>query len=171
MLYKYKGIGECNSICDIELYGNIVVATELIENSGTSITNYAAQLANKIAKEFAIDKEQLKWIERYSNGEKINYTLVDFQLNKGLLSNPNWTPLSEENFHKAFKGYFQLSFKKYEEVDLEEVKELCNIYNAFLEPKSKRIYFKPTIINSNENYNGSINTIYHEMINIINKTR
>ena len=26
--YKYKGFGGCESVCDLEVYGNLVIATE-----------------------------------------------------------------------------------------------------------------------------------------------
>jgi hypothetical protein len=42
-----------------------VIATELQDNPGTSITNIAEHLASHVCERFAIDPDKLVWIETY----------------------------------------------------------------------------------------------------------
>ena len=62
MIYEYRGPW-ANTKCDIEINDNIVIATELADNPGMSITNSAAELAAAIVKDFDIQPEELVLIE------------------------------------------------------------------------------------------------------------
>lgn len=101
MLYKYKGICNYDSICDIERVGNIIVVTELEENTGTSITNMAESLATKVCNSLRIDPDKLIWIEHYpeSFGLRKPYSVVSFDYVQGKFHNPKWKDITTKEFY------------------------------------------------------------------------
>jgi len=66
MIYKYKGYWQQESHCYLERYNNIVLATEVADNPGTSITNMADNLATQVCKDFKIHPSNVVWIEHYT---------------------------------------------------------------------------------------------------------
>ncbi len=70
-IYEWKGFGDgfgkWDSKCRIRIYENddaqIVVATELSDNTGTSITNCCEIIAGKILADFGLDFRKFVWIE------------------------------------------------------------------------------------------------------------
>ena len=105
MIYTYKGFHGCHSQCKLEIIENLVIATEIPENEGTSITSLAAQLATRVCQEFAIMPSHLIWIEHCLDGTPLypffdpyqNIYLVSFNLNSdGVFSNPRWTGITSE---------------------------------------------------------------------------
>ena len=70
MIYEFKGYRGCASRCDIRInkvgrHQVVVLATELPDNPGTSITNMAEDLAREICVKNSIPFDQLVWIEHY----------------------------------------------------------------------------------------------------------
>ena len=68
--YRFKGLRNFESWCSLELQRlpdgrTVVIATEVRDNPGTSITNVAEGLALAVCQEYGIDPEQLVWIEHY----------------------------------------------------------------------------------------------------------
>ena len=103
MIYNYTGFHGCECICNLEIIKNLVIATELNENEGTSITNMAEHLATLICQEFEIEPKHLIWIEHYpvrpgrSRQLPASYDLVQFNLDSlGTFRDPRWTPLKPE---------------------------------------------------------------------------
>ena len=102
MIYNFTGFHACACICDLEIIKNLVIAFEMPENEGTSVTNMAEHLATQVCKDFDIDPKHLIWIEHYpERGEWKDYPesfdLVSFNLNgDGVFSNPRWTGISSK---------------------------------------------------------------------------
>ena len=48
MIFHYTDFNGNLAICDIEIYGNVVIATELDNNTGASITNVAELVAMQV---------------------------------------------------------------------------------------------------------------------------
>ena len=101
MIYNYEGFHGCVCICDLEIIKNLVIASEMPENEGTSVTNFAEQLATLVCQEFEIEPKHLIWIEHYPERDGVSrkyaesYDLVSFNLNgDGVFSNPRWTGIS-----------------------------------------------------------------------------
>jgi len=80
MLFRFKGFWDCESECEIAFFRGpltgwsllpsetadiVVMATELPDNNGTSITNMAENLAVLACREFHIDPSRMLWIEHY----------------------------------------------------------------------------------------------------------
>ena len=82
MRYPYTGFHGCDSTCNLEIIKNLVIATEIPENEGTSITNMAEHLATRICQEFNIEPSHLIWIEHYAERGDYpeSYDLVQFNL-------------------------------------------------------------------------------------------
>ena len=108
--YEYTGYHGCDCVCDLEVYGNLVIATERGDNTGTSITNMAERLAIAICQQFDIAPGKLIWIERYTaesyedrDTEDERLSLVQFNLNVDgfwvgkradvKFTNPRWIPI------------------------------------------------------------------------------
>ena len=71
--FKYGGFHGCPSFCRLELIPlpdgrTVVIATELADNPGTSITNAAEILASFVCDQFRINPDRLVWIEHYGYG-------------------------------------------------------------------------------------------------------
>ena len=102
MIYNYEGFHGCACICDLEITKNLVIVSEMPENEGTSVTNFAEQLATQVCREFEIQPKHLIWVEHYPErgdwkelGYPESYDLVSFNLNdNGVFSNPRWTGIT-----------------------------------------------------------------------------
>ena len=68
-LYLYRGFHGCPSHCWLRIYTapgqTVVLATEVDDNPGTSITNMAAGLATEVVRAFGLPLDRLVWIEHY----------------------------------------------------------------------------------------------------------
>ncbi len=103
--HNYGGYFGCASQCRIRVYHAperppVVIATELPENQGTSVTN----MAERLATEWARDEEtgeaaEIVWIEHYPEernrfGRRVfeeTFALVTFQCGQlGEFTNPEW---------------------------------------------------------------------------------
>ena len=82
----------------------MVIATELEDNPGTTITNYADQLATQIIMEFNIEPDSLIWIEHYPArpeiGEHETYDLISFKWNGTRYINPEWYHIKKSMLDK-----------------------------------------------------------------------
>jgi hypothetical protein len=86
MRYNYKGFWNCDSCCDIEVHRRsdgkyVFVATELPDNPGTSVANFAEHLATAIRSQYGLKPEELIWIEHYpeaKNRRKEDFDFVQF---------------------------------------------------------------------------------------------
>lgn len=107
MIYNYYGIGNCECRCDIEIYGALVIVTELKDNPGTSITNWAEHLATKICRDNNIDMKSLVWVEHYPEED---YDLVTFEIeneavNKKVFKSPKWQHITQEYVEDLIKEH------------------------------------------------------------------
>ena len=95
--YKFKGLGGSPSWCDLEIDKNlsIIIVREARDNPGTSVTNFAEQLATMVCREYDLDINKLVWIE-----ENKGYSLVKFIKYGGRLYGPQWTHITEEDLRK-----------------------------------------------------------------------
>lgn len=100
MIYKYKGYFDCESVCDISIKNKyMVVATEISENRGTSITNMVEDLAFHVCNDFNIKPKDLIWIEHYPDsilGE--TYAIVTFKYKNHEFLEPKWRYISKKEF-------------------------------------------------------------------------
>jgi hypothetical protein len=97
MRYDYQGFWS-NSFCDIEVHRRtdgkyVFVATELRDNPGTSVTNFAEHLATAMCKQHRLKPEDVIWIEHYPEAKdsRKDSTLFVFPLKK-TLSAPRFGP-------------------------------------------------------------------------------
>ena len=98
MQFYYEDMNHNDAICDIERHGNLVIATELANNTGASVTNSCERIAVKCCEEFNIKGNELIFIERYdyrSSAYKIreSISVVTFEKN---FSSPEWKTLTEK---------------------------------------------------------------------------
>ena len=68
--FRFRGFGGREAWCSLEILPladgrTAVVATELADNPGTSVTNVAEHLASHVCDRFGIDPDRLVWIEHY----------------------------------------------------------------------------------------------------------
>jgi hypothetical protein len=106
MIFKYKGYGGCACKCDILVFGNTVIATELEDNMGTSITNMAEHVAKDVCDARKIPYDKLIWVEHYPerDGIKETYDLVTFNITADGFANPRWKPLEEVEIRNLIGG-------------------------------------------------------------------
>ena len=68
-IFHYKGFGNCDSQCRIRIYESsektVVIATELDENEGTSITNVCERLIKEVCEYYELPFQKTIWIEHY----------------------------------------------------------------------------------------------------------
>ena len=115
MEYKFKGFHGCDSKCDIEIIRRgdgkiVVIATELDDNPGTSITNIVETLATEICQAHDIKHFDLIWIEHYPERGRYSrlpesWDLVTFNMLTGQgLSDPRWNRLDVSELQRI-RGY------------------------------------------------------------------
>lgn len=82
--------------CRVRIKSNTVIATELPDNEGMSITNAAEEVAMQVCQFYEIPIAQLVWIEHYPQRADIDETFdaVDFEIVHNYFSNPSWKPTS-----------------------------------------------------------------------------
>lgn len=92
MRFHYEGSNQVPSYCDIEIIGNLVIAKEVQDNPGQSITNAAEVLATTVCLRNSIPMQDVVWIEKYQHrpGEA---DLVQFIHDGEKLTNPYWKRL------------------------------------------------------------------------------
>ncbi len=105
MRYDYKGFWNCDSCCDIEAHRRsdgkyVFVATELPDNPGTSVTNFAEHLATAMLSRHGLKPEDVIWIEHYpeaTNRRKEDFDLVRFLGMEGdSFRTPVWTRITPQ---------------------------------------------------------------------------
>ena len=112
MRYNYKGFWGCDSCCDIEVHRRsdgkyVFIATEVPENRGTSITNYAEHLATAMRKQYGMKPEDVIWIEHYSEAKdrrKESFDLVRFAVLGDTFRTPVWTRITEQAVDELMAG-------------------------------------------------------------------
>ena len=115
MIFEYTDMNKRPAYCDIEKIGNIVIMTELADNTGASVTNSCEYIARQYAEQNNLSVKDLTFIERYDKrnyefgqrpfkGEFPIYALVTFTDNgcKSKLT-PNWKHLSSDEFNDLIK--------------------------------------------------------------------
>jgi len=103
MRYNYKGFWGCDSCCDIEVHRRsdgkyVFIATEVPENRGTSITNYAEHLATAMRKQYGLKPEDVIWIEHYTEAKDRrmeSFDLVRFAVVGDCFRTPVWNRITE----------------------------------------------------------------------------
>ncbi len=113
--YVFGGFHGCESWCALEVIPvadshTAVIATELQDNPGTSITNAFELLAVAVCRDFRIDPS-LMWIEHYGyhsaipSGNPRRFDRVEFEVvNAGarvLIHQPTWRPMTEQDWQEA----------------------------------------------------------------------
>src|SRR4029077_5103202 len=113
MRYNYKGFWNCDSCCDIEVHRRsdgkyVFVATELPDNPGTSVTNFAEHLATAMRSRYGLKPEDVIWIEHYAeakNRRKEDFDLVRFLGTEGdSLRSRVWTRITEQATDELIAG-------------------------------------------------------------------
>jgi len=113
VIYRYRGLHGCHCKCGLRITaladGRVaVICTELPDNPGTSVTNYAEQLATLVCAERGIAPEKLVWIEHYQahkHHRKPDWDLVTFKVacRQGpavLFDEPDWRPMRPEDWRQ-----------------------------------------------------------------------
>ena len=82
--------------CRVRINGNTVIATELPDNPGMSITNAAASVAMQVCQYYEIPLEELVWIEQYPEepAHEETFDWVHFNYNSGVLKVERWQRIS-----------------------------------------------------------------------------
>lgn len=79
----------------------IAIVTEMPDNEGVSVTNYAEELATEVQRKYGFS--QLRWIEHYPpRGRKLHsneeFDLVEFKQDAdGVYNEPEWCPISKND--------------------------------------------------------------------------
>jgi len=112
--YRFRGFHGCDAWCSLEILRGrdgqtVVIATELKDNPGTSVTNMCEHLAHWVCIEFSIDPRKVAWIEHYgypapgdSRRRPRSYDLVTFEIlpagDTVVLSHPQWRPMCDADW-------------------------------------------------------------------------
>lgn len=111
--YHFCGLHGCESKCGLRIIeladGQVVViASELPDTPGTSVTNFAEELASLVCTEQGIEPKQLVWIEHYvphKGHPKPDWDLVTFAVALGdgeqaTFAQPQWRPMREKDWRQ-----------------------------------------------------------------------
>jgi hypothetical protein len=108
-IHTFTGLWNRPAKCRIRVYRlesgmTVVIATELPDNPGTTITNAAELLATEIRQRFVAAGEAMVWIEHYQERDLVNGTptiketfdRVLFRWDGRRYDDPQWLPFSRE---------------------------------------------------------------------------
>ncbi|MEI6124615.1 MAG: hypothetical protein WCQ95_13440 [Bacteroidota bacterium] len=106
-VYEFKGLWDVDSRCGLKLVHHtdktVVIATELyVENPGTSVTNFSAQLASILCQHFNIPPDKLIFIvhdpEAKSKLTFMNehFYRVDFEWDGTKFMYPKWSQIEKK---------------------------------------------------------------------------
>jgi len=108
-IYTWTGFGNgfCNwdSRCRIRIFRPhpeqiVVIASDLGQDSGTSITNCADHLATLVVRDFALDPTLLLWIEHYpcnrQEDPQVEFSRVHFSWSGRKATKARWSPMSQQ---------------------------------------------------------------------------
>ena len=119
-LYDFEGYHGYPSQCRIQIFSVtarsvVVVASELPDNPGTSITNRAEWIANQLYERLD-QPEDFIWIEHYPEDayggnpdpeHTESFAIVEFDVENGKLTRPDWThvtkPQVEQLIHRPLE--------------------------------------------------------------------
>lgn len=108
MIFLFEGFHNKISKCQIDILGRVVIATQLDidDMPGTSITNAAETVAKGVCDKYNIKYNELIWIEHYKQDYtgRDSYKLVNFDIQDGIFSNPNWEDISLETVADIIKN-------------------------------------------------------------------
>jgi hypothetical protein len=112
MRYNYKGFWGCDSCCDIEVHWRtdgkyVFIATEVPDNPGTSVTNFAENLATAMRRQHGLKPEDVIWIEHYPEAEdrrRESFDLVRFAVEGDSFRSPVWTRITEQAVDELITG-------------------------------------------------------------------
>jgi hypothetical protein len=93
-LYEYRDNGEIG-ISIVYVQGNIAVVSE-VEPYGTVLLNHLEKIAERICKDFGIERNELVLIEHNTSNEYHAEDLLDivkFEVSESGFKNPKWIPL------------------------------------------------------------------------------
>jgi hypothetical protein len=112
--YRFRGFHGCDAWCALEILKGkdgktVVIATEVKDNPGTSITNAAEHLAYWVCVEFSIDPSKLVWIEHYGypapgdwKRHPRTYDLVTFDIlppgHDAVFAHATWRPMQDNDW-------------------------------------------------------------------------
>ena len=103
--FNYTGFVGCESVCGIQIIEcdewTVVIATELDENKGTSITNFVEFIVPEIAAKFNLDASKLVWVEHYPSPEE-TWDIVRFIGEN--FSSPVWKRIQESDVESICLG-------------------------------------------------------------------
>ena len=106
-LYLSRGSRGCPSSCWLRLYQapdrTVVIATEVDDNPGPSMTNMAEHLATEVTWTFGLSLDALVWIEHYPARRVVggrprlaaSFDLVTFTCTPQGLRAPQWQRISQ----------------------------------------------------------------------------
>ena len=101
-MFNYTDRNNSECVCDIEQHGNVIIMTELAENTGASVTNSCDYIATQYAGRFGFDLDNLIFVERYDRRsytnagtlETDNLSLISFKRAGSRLYSPQWKHIS-----------------------------------------------------------------------------
>ena len=108
-IFHYKGYGVHPSKCGVSIIGGddgkTVVLTELPDNPGTSVTNFAEGIATAVKHELLPDFPfyKIKWVEHYFAVKPLfpeSFDRVSLTWDKDAFHNARWTSLDKEEARK-----------------------------------------------------------------------
>jgi hypothetical protein len=108
--FEFRGFHGRGAWCRLEFIPltdgrTLVIAIELLDNPGTSVTNVAEHLASHVCDEFGIDPDRLVWVEHYGYGPDRTYDLVTFSRREK--EAVQWFPAVLRQHPDGWPGYFE----------------------------------------------------------------
>jgi len=109
-IFHFVGYFGCPSKCRIRWTKRsdkvVVIASQLSEDGGTSITNRAEHLATEVCQRYGLDADRVVYVEHYpdrrSPGQKLHdpifdehFSLVSFHRKGATFSRPQWTRIEK----------------------------------------------------------------------------
>jgi len=113
MIFKFTDSNGNEGVCDIERHCELVIATELADNTAMSVTNACTAIAAQYCEQNGIRPWDLLFFERYDErsggtyaGGNATYTSVNMAVAKGgVFHSPVWAHYDKRTFDAVLDNY------------------------------------------------------------------
>ena len=119
MVFQYTDMNSKAAFCGLERKGNLIIATELAENTGASVTNSCDYIATQYCTQNDIPFGDLIFVEHYDQrsyegrGNSEDFSLVTFRqgerFGKPHFTNPEWKPLRRDEYQDLLDSHSLVS--------------------------------------------------------------
>ncbi len=122
--FEYPNLGSGTTRCYLQVYYQdgeplVAIATDLLDNDGTSVTNAIERIADVIREQFQVPHEDLMVFEHYQERDHRRgradypelFSRVRFHIRGGRFRRPQWSHVARAELEALIGAYFEVKIE------------------------------------------------------------